>query len=73
LILTFNLGRDITLLVLYPYVFGWMLFMGWMWWEARVRSAQAPSHRRQRGIRKRVSDSDSNPSGWTQTKSNDDE
>ena len=24
LILTFNLGRDITLLVLYPFVFGWM-------------------------------------------------
>jgi hypothetical protein len=25
MILTFNMGRDITLLVLYPYVFGWIL------------------------------------------------
>jgi hypothetical protein len=25
MILTFNMGRDITLLVLYPYVFGWLL------------------------------------------------
>lgn len=31
LILTFNLGRDITLLVLYPFVFGWM----GVWWMER--------------------------------------
>jgi hypothetical protein len=29
LVLTFNLGRDITLLVLYPFVFGWLL----LWWN----------------------------------------
>lgn len=31
LVLTFNLGRDITLLVLYPYLFGSLLF----WWWSR--------------------------------------
>jgi hypothetical protein len=34
LVLTFNLGRDITLLVLYPFFFGWILF--W-WWSRYVR------------------------------------
>ena len=29
LVLTFNLGRDITLLVLYPFLFGWLLFWWW--------------------------------------------
>lgn len=31
LVLTFNLGRDVTLLVLYPYLFGSLLF----WWWSR--------------------------------------
>lgn len=31
LALTFNMGRDITLLVLYPFVFGWLL----LWWNNR--------------------------------------
>jgi hypothetical protein len=31
LVLTFNMGRDITLLVIYPFVFGWML----LWWNNR--------------------------------------
>jgi hypothetical protein len=30
LILTFNLGRDITLITLYPFVFG---MLGFWWWE----------------------------------------
>ena len=25
LVLTFNMGRDITLLVVYPFIFGWLL------------------------------------------------
>jgi hypothetical protein len=25
LVLTFNMGRDITLLIIYPFVFGWLL------------------------------------------------
>jgi hypothetical protein len=29
LVLTFNMGRDITLLVIYPFVFGWLL----LWWN----------------------------------------
>jgi len=31
LVLTFNMGRDITLLVIYPFVFGWLL----LWWNQR--------------------------------------
>jgi hypothetical protein len=34
LILTFNLGRDITLIVLYPFIFGALL----IWWMDRQRS-----------------------------------
>lgn len=40
LILTFNMGRDITLLVVYPFLFGLILFHGWQWW----RRSQAGSH-----------------------------
>ena len=36
LVLTFNLGRDITLLVLYPFFFGSLLF--W-WWSRFVRKS----------------------------------
>jgi hypothetical protein len=34
LVLTFNMGRDITLLVLYPFVFGWLL----LWWNQRRKA-----------------------------------
>jgi len=34
LILTFNMGRDITLLVLYPFLFGWIVIA---FWERRQR------------------------------------
>jgi predicted outer membrane lipoprotein len=44
LILTFNMGRDITLLVIYPFLFGLGLFHIWEWWQ---RSGK------QRGGRKR--------------------
>lgn len=37
LVLTFNMGRDITLLVLYPFVFGYLL----IWWRDRHRAAGA--------------------------------
>lgn len=33
LVLTYNMGRDITLLILYPFVFGWLL----LWWNKRRR------------------------------------
>ncbi|MBT8038321.1 MAG: hypothetical protein KJO21_12335 [Verrucomicrobiae bacterium] len=33
LILTFNLGRDITLLVLYPFFFGWGLYRAWLYYQ----------------------------------------
>jgi hypothetical protein len=31
LILTFNMGRDITLLVIYPFLLGWAIFIFWKW------------------------------------------
>jgi len=31
LVLTYNMGRDITLLVIYPFVFGWLM----LWWYNR--------------------------------------
>ena len=36
LVLTFNMGRDITLLVIYPFVFGWLL----LWWNKRRKKAK---------------------------------
>jgi hypothetical protein len=47
MILTFNMGRDITLLVLYPYVFGWLL-VTYLEWSKRKKKAQivhAPERR----------------------------
>jgi hypothetical protein len=41
LILTFNLGRDITLITLYPFVFGALL----VWWIERHRSRAHPRNR----------------------------
>jgi hypothetical protein len=35
LVLTFNMGRDISLLVIYPFVFGWIL----LWWNNRGKKA----------------------------------
>jgi len=47
MILTFNMGRDITLLVLYPYVFGWLLivFLEWNKKKKRVQNVSAPVRR----------------------------
>jgi hypothetical protein len=36
LVLTFNMGRDITLLVIYPFVFGWLL----LWWNKRRKAGK---------------------------------
>lgn len=50
-ILTFNMGRDITLLVVYPFAFGWLL----VWWLERDPDAhrkarpQAPAAMAPRG------------------------
>ena len=38
LVLTFNMGRDITLLVLYPFVFGWVAIV---FWERKIAQQQA--------------------------------
>ena len=35
LVLTFNMGRDITLLVIYPFVFGWLL----LWFNQRRKNS----------------------------------
>jgi hypothetical protein len=37
LVLTFNMGRDITLLVIYPFVFGSLL----LWWNKRRKKAKS--------------------------------
>jgi hypothetical protein len=37
LVLTFNMGRDITLLVIYPFVFGWLL----LWWNQNRKKAES--------------------------------
>lgn len=34
LILTYNMGRDITLLVIYPFIFGWIL----LWWNNKRKA-----------------------------------
>ena len=47
MILTFNMGRDITLFVLYPFVFGYMLLLGWEW-QQKKKMAQNVSATRQR-------------------------
>ena len=47
MILTFNMGRDITLFVLYPFVFGYMLLLVWEWQQAKKReqNVSAPVRR----------------------------
>lgn len=35
LILTFNLGRDITLMVMYPFFFGLIVVWAWEWWTRK--------------------------------------
>jgi hypothetical protein len=47
MILTFNMGRDITLFVLYPFVFGYMLLFAWEW-QHKKKIAQNVSASRRR-------------------------
>lgn len=44
LILTFNMGRDITLLVIYPFFFGLGLFWAWQYHDKR-QGVQSPARR----------------------------
>ncbi len=37
LVLTFNMGRDITLLVIYPFVFGYLFYLAWTKFSAQMR------------------------------------
>jgi len=46
MILTFNMGRDITLFVLYPFVFGYMLLVVWEWQQAKKREQHVSALRR---------------------------
>jgi len=43
LILTFNMGRDITLLVIYPFCIGYLLLLLWQGWQAVTQQRLAPS------------------------------
>jgi hypothetical protein len=52
LILTFNMGRDITLLVVYPFLFGWILFVGWQWWRRSQSGKLVGTPQRRRPTRR---------------------
>ena len=41
LVLTFNMGRDITLMTLYPFVFGNIFIR---WWSRRIQQSNVLSH-----------------------------
>lgn len=49
MILTFNMGRDITLFVLYPFVFGYMLLLGWEWQQTKKTAQNVSAARRRQG------------------------
>ena len=45
MILTFNMGRDITLFVLYPFVFGYMLLLAYEKWQrTKTHTAMPKQH-----------------------------
>ena len=46
MILTFNMGRDITLFVLYPFVFGYMLLLAWEWQQKKKMAQNVSAVRR---------------------------
>ena len=46
MILTFNMGRDITLFVLYPFVFGYMLLLAWEWQQKKKMAQNVLAVRR---------------------------
>ena len=48
LILTFNMGRDITLFVLYPFVFGYMLLLAWEWQQKKKMAQNVSASRRRK-------------------------
>ncbi len=60
MVLTFNMGRDITLLVVYPFLFGLILLKGWRYLtrdepdmlEAAERRHPQPGHRRRQALRR---------------------
>jgi len=48
MILTFNMGRDITLFVLYPFVFGYMLLLVWEWQQKKKMAQNVSASRRRK-------------------------
>ena len=50
MILTFNMGRDITLFVLYPFVFGYMLLLAWEWQQNKKMAQNVSAARRSKRI-----------------------
>lgn len=53
LILTFNMGRDITLLVVYPFLFGLGLFYVWQWWRTSQNTTTSFPHNKRKQRRNR--------------------
>ena len=45
LILTFNMGRDITLFVVYPFVFGYALLLAYEWWQKKKMAQNVSASR----------------------------
>jgi hypothetical protein len=48
MIFTFNMGRDITLLVLYPFIFGYMLLLAWEWQQKKKMAQNVSASRRRK-------------------------
>jgi hypothetical protein len=48
MILTFNMGRDITLFVLYPFVFGYILLLAWEWQQKKKIAQNVSASRRRK-------------------------
>jgi hypothetical protein len=64
LILTFNMGRDITLLVLYPFFFGMIMYKMWQLQKKNKVStgkAMPPNGRPKTGVRGRLAESKARP------------
>lgn len=51
MILTFNLGRDITLITIYPFLFGWMILTWWDSHRAKVQKKQTVGEAGRQAVR----------------------
>jgi hypothetical protein len=52
MILTFNMGRDITLFVLYPFVFGYIFLLAWEWQQKKKIEHNISAVRRRQSVQR---------------------